>query len=108
MPTGDVKLVIDGRTATNAPAGDYFPEMVMDLTIQPGLANTVMGSMGTHDETGGELPTVRRLPAAGPDVILQTVSNTQPTTIGVTGPSRSGPDAPAAADPDAHRAAEQR
>ena len=47
VPTGDVKLVIDGRTATNPPAGYYFPEMVMDLTIQAGQANTAMGSMTT-------------------------------------------------------------
>ena len=47
IPSGDVKLVIDGRTATNPPAGYFFPEMVMDLVIKPGQANTVMGSMTT-------------------------------------------------------------
>ena len=52
MPTGDVKLVIDGTTATNPPAGFYFPEMVMDLNIQPGQANTVMGSMTTPQGEG--------------------------------------------------------
>src|SRR5207237_822858 len=46
VPTGDIKLDIDGRTASNAPAGMYFPEMVMDLTMKPGQVNTVMGSMG--------------------------------------------------------------
>jgi hypothetical protein len=50
VPTGDVKLVIDGTTAINSPAGYYFPQMVMDLTIKPGVANTVMGSMGTDAE----------------------------------------------------------
>jgi hypothetical protein len=50
VPTGDVKLVVDGRTATNAPAGTYYPEMVFDLTIRPGIANTVMGSMGSDQE----------------------------------------------------------
>jgi hypothetical protein len=46
VPVGDVKLGIDGRTATNAPAGVYFPEMVMDLTTRLGVDNTVMASMG--------------------------------------------------------------
>jgi hypothetical protein len=32
VPAGNVKLAIDGRTATNAPAGVFYPEMVMDLT----------------------------------------------------------------------------
>ena len=32
VPAGNVKLGVDGHTATNAPAGIYFPEMVMDLT----------------------------------------------------------------------------
>ena len=50
MPAGNVKLVIDGRTATLKSEQDdadvFFPEMVMDLTIRPGIVNTVMGSMG--------------------------------------------------------------
>jgi hypothetical protein len=46
VPAGNVKVAIDGRTATNAPAGYFFPEMVMDVNIQPGVANTVMGGMG--------------------------------------------------------------
>jgi Ca2+-binding RTX toxin-like protein/membrane-associated phospholipid phosphatase len=49
MPAGTVKLAIDGRTATNAPADIFFPEMVMDLTIRPGITNTVMGSMGPRE-----------------------------------------------------------
>jgi hypothetical protein len=50
VPAGDVKLAIEGTTATNAPAGLYFPEMVMDLNLQAGQANTPMGSMGTPEE----------------------------------------------------------
>ena len=82
VPTGDVKLVIDGTTATNPPAGFYFPEMVMDLTIQPGQANTVMGSMTTPQGEGVN-PTDMGvyLPRIATS-ILQTVSNTQPTTLG--------------------------
>ncbi len=43
VPAGDVKVAVDGRTATNAPAGFYFPEMVMDMTIKPGIVNTLDG-----------------------------------------------------------------
>jgi hypothetical protein len=50
MPVGDVKLIVDGRTATNAPSGVFYPEMVFDLNIQAGAANTVMGSMGSTAE----------------------------------------------------------
>jgi hypothetical protein len=31
-----VKVAIDGRTATNAPRGVFWPEMVMDATMRPG------------------------------------------------------------------------
>lgn len=50
VPAGNVKLAIVGRTATNAPSGFYFPEMVMDLNLRAGEVNTVMGSMGTLDQ----------------------------------------------------------
>jgi hypothetical protein len=46
VPAGDVKVVINGRTAI-APAGFYFPEMVMDAQMEPGVANCLM--MGTPD-----------------------------------------------------------
>lgn len=42
MPVGDVKVVLDGRTAVNPPSGYYFPEMVMDTTFSPGITNGVM------------------------------------------------------------------
>ena len=51
---GNVKVAVDGRTATNAPAGVFFPEMVMDAEIQPGVSNTLMGSMGSVLELAGE------------------------------------------------------
>jgi hypothetical protein len=83
-PTGNVKLAIDGRTAANAPAGFYFPEMVMDMTIEPARANTVMGSMGQpetmralEDVPGVYLPRLRTS-------ILQNVDAATPTTIGVS------------------------
>jgi hypothetical protein len=90
VPVGDVKLGIDGRTATNAPTGYYFPEMVMDLIILPGIANTVMGSMGSTQQKnasaavqGVYLPRVL-------SSILQTVSSTHLTEIGVS--PQAGPD----------------
>ena len=83
VPAGDVKLAIDGRTATNAPTGFYFPEMVMDLKLEAGRANTVMGTMGTPDERAANrdrqevyLPRLRTS-------MLHDVSNTQSLTIGV-------------------------
>ncbi len=48
MPVGDVKVVLDGRTATNSPAGYYFPEMVMDTTFEPGITNGVMNIVNTN------------------------------------------------------------
>jgi hypothetical protein len=82
-PVGDVKLAIDGRTATGAPAGLYFPEMVMDLNLEAGRDNTVMGTMGTADERSANrdreevyLPRLHTL-------ILQDINASVPTVIGV-------------------------
>ena len=41
VPAGTIKLSIDGRTATNAPNGVFFPEMVMDATLTAGRTNTL-------------------------------------------------------------------
>ena len=49
-PSGTVKLAIDGRTATNSPAGFFFPEMVLDLSIEVGTTNTVMSSTGSQEK----------------------------------------------------------
>ena len=83
VPSGNIKLAIDGRTATNAPADFYFPEMVIDLNIEVGQDNTVMGTMGTREEKAANLtrPEVY-LPRLRTD-ILQTVSETQTTVVGV-------------------------
>jgi hypothetical protein len=90
VPSGDIKLVTDGRTATNAPSGMYFPEMVMDLTIKPGQVNTVMGSMGTRQETTALANVLGVYVPRLQNAILQPVSNTQPTMIGV--PAQAAPD----------------
>ena len=55
VPAGDVKLVIDGRTATNAPSGYYFPEMVMDVTIEPGFAKHGDGAVWAHRKNSASM-----------------------------------------------------
>jgi YD repeat-containing protein len=81
VPTGDVKLVVNGLTATNAPQGWYFPELTMDMTVEPGRENLVMEGMAKH-LGGGEgvrgvyLPRLR-------SSVLEPVSDTETTVIGV-------------------------
>lgn len=82
-PAGNVKLAIDGRTATNAPAGTFFPEMVMDLALEAGRANTVMGTMGTREQ---QIANRDRQEVYLPRLqtsILQNVGGAAPTTITV-------------------------
>jgi hypothetical protein len=83
VPAGAVKVAVDGRTATNAPAGVFWPEMVMAAEFSPGVTNTLMSSMGSVEE--------RQANAGRPEVylprvatsVLQPVSDTQPTVITV-------------------------
>ena len=42
VPGGDVKVVVDGNTASHPPAGRYFPEMVIDAPMVVGVANHTM------------------------------------------------------------------
>ena len=81
LPSGDVKLVIDGTTATNPPAGYYFPSMTLDLTLMGGVANTVMGSMGTTEEQAAAGKSLGVYLPRVASTILTPVSMTQPTTI---------------------------
>ncbi len=87
VPVGNVKLVVNGRTATGTPNGIYFPEMVMDLTIRAGVTNVVMDAMRptypTTGITGVHLPRIR-------ESILTDVSGTNATVIGV--PDEAAPD----------------
>ncbi len=83
VPAGNVKLVTDGLTAANAPAGFYFPEMVMDLQIQPGEVNHVMQAMepdpiqaAMMHEVGVYLPRLRTS-------LLQAVDADETTVLGV-------------------------
>ena len=87
VPGGDVKVVVDGTTATNPPAGTYFPAMTMDLNVKPGVANTIAGDMGTPEQQAGAAtdPAVY-LPRIDTG-ILTTLSTTVPTTL--TAPSDS-------------------
>ncbi len=82
-PAGNVKLAIDGRTATNAPAGFYFPEMVMDQFLRVGAANTVMGTMGTREERAANLDRPEVYLPRLQTSLLKDVSGDQPVTIGV-------------------------
>ena len=84
VPSGTIKLAIDGRTATNPPSASFWPEMVMDLEIEAGRANTVMGTMGTREENVANLerPEVY-LPRLRTD-ILQPISGTSVTVVGVS------------------------
>jgi hypothetical protein len=72
VPAGDVKVVVDGRTASNPPAGMYFPEMVIDAQMIPGQANWTM--------TNGPEVYLPRLASA----ILQTVDVTKINVIQAT------------------------
>ena len=80
-PIGNVKLVVEGRTATNAPAGFFFPEMVMELNVKAGVVNTAMSAMGPRDaqldNIGNE---ALYLPRIEIDTV-QAVSTTEATVI---------------------------
>ena len=89
VPAGNVKLAIDGRTATNAAGRNLFSRDGDGLMIDAGQSNTVMGTMGSlvereasRDRQEVYLP---RLESS----ILHDVSGDQPTTIGVD--ARSAP-----------------
>jgi hypothetical protein len=79
VPAGDVKVEFDGTTATNAPNGFYFPVMVMDTTIRPGIANTMMGSMGSLAEQAAN--------AANPAVYLPRLATNILTPLSGTAPT---------------------
>jgi len=59
----------------------------MDLTIRPGVANTVMGSMGTAQEQNCQCDQPGRLPAAASNIHPANGERQQPTTVGLNGTS---------------------
>ena len=70
VPAGNVKLVLNGMTAVTPDGADYyFPEMVMDVNVQPGVDNFAMSGM--------EEVFLPRIPTA----ILQTVTSADGMTI---------------------------
>lgn len=79
VPTGIVKVKIDGLTGTS-PTGFYFPEMVMHTEIRAGENNDIM--------PGHRIAFLPRLP----NEILQTVSASEKTMI--VGDAISAPDLP--------------
>ncbi len=83
LPSGTVKLAVDGRTATNAPCGVFFPEMVMDIELRPGVENTVMDSMGSVAEREANAGRVEMYLPRVPATIFSLVSDSAPTTVGV-------------------------
>ncbi len=84
VPSGNVKVAIDGRTATNAPNGVFFPEMVMDATLRAGSTNTLMGTMGTPEEQAAHLTRGEvYLPRIATSV-LQPLNATGETVVTVT------------------------
>ncbi len=83
VPAGSVKVAIDGRTATNAPAGTFFPEMVMAVELRAGVTNTLMGSMGSQTERLANLDRVEVYLPRVASSVLQPVSDTVPTVITV-------------------------
>ena len=90
MPVDDVKVGVDGRTATNAPAGVFWPEMVMDVTVRPGIENTLMGGMGTRENQEANFDRREVYLPRVQTSSLQAVSNNVPTTITVDDKSAPG------------------
>ncbi len=81
VPTGDVQLVVNGLSATNAPAGFYYPELTMDILVEPGRENLVMEGMAKEPGSGAGIRGVylTRLRTE----MLKPVSDTAPTLITV-------------------------
>ena len=81
VPAGDVKLAIDGRTATNPPAGYFFPELVHDLTIRPGVVNTVASALGAQNvRVAGQANPSVYIPRIHTDIFTP-LSTTAPTVV---------------------------
>ncbi len=81
VPGGIIKLAIDGRTATNALPGTFWPEMVMDMELEVGRANTVMGSMGTREERRAHFDRSEVYLPRLQTSILTPIFSGQPTTV---------------------------
>ena len=86
VPVGNVKVVTDGRTATTAHEGFFWPEMVSNARMEPGITNYLMyirdtNGVITPGPNGFPMPVpVLYLPRVMSNV-LQTVSTTNVTVI---------------------------
>ena len=86
-PVGDVKVVIDGRTATNNPTGVTFPVLVVDLNVKPGQDNTIEGSRGSVESQLANTDNQQLfLPRLSTDV-MQTLNQNAPTVLHTTADS---------------------
>jgi hypothetical protein len=84
VPAGTVKVAVDGRTASNAPSGVFFPEMVMDVELLPGVTNTLMGGMGSVAKRLANIDRREVYLPRVPTSALQSVSDTATTVITLT------------------------
>ncbi|HRF04578.1 Ig-like domain-containing protein, partial [Accumulibacter sp.] len=84
VPAGTVKVAVDGRTASNAPSGVFFPEMVMDVELLPGVTNTLMGGMGSVAKRLANIDRREVYLPRVPTSALQAVSDTATTVITLT------------------------
>ena len=83
LPAGTVKVAVDGRTATNAPVGVFWPEMVMDSELRPGVVNTLMDTMGSAEERASHAGRLEVYLPRVATTIFSLVSESVPTTVGV-------------------------
>jgi uncharacterized protein YjiK len=83
LPAGTVKVAVDGRTATNAPVGVFWPEMVMDSELRPGEVNTLMDTMGSAEERASHAGRLEVYLPRVATTIFSLVSESVPTTVGV-------------------------
>jgi hypothetical protein len=87
VPAGNVKVETDGRTATNAPPGTFFPLLTVSLTVRPGQDNTIAGSRGPIDlQVDNTANQQLVLPPVKADT-LTTLSQTAPTVLHTTADS---------------------
>ena len=81
IPSGTVKVSIDGRTSTNAPEGVFFPEMVMSAEIRPGVSNTLMDTVGSAESKAANAGRLEVYLPRVPLASLKTVDGSGMTTI---------------------------
>ncbi|HRE03935.1 MAG TPA: hypothetical protein PLV68_21750, partial [Ilumatobacteraceae bacterium] len=66
------------------PEGVFFPEMVIDVELLPGVTNTVMGGMGSTEERLANFDRQEVYLPRIPTNALQPVSGTETTVITLT------------------------